>query len=163
MRRLLVGFLGTLALFGAGCAGGPKAAKPFAGGPIAEVHVITAPVGLNLDQIPGVDGFSMKLYANNASNPKTVAIESGAIDILMYQGTFYGRTNPPEPAKVWHFEAAELKRQQIETSLGVGYDFVLLWGTNRPTQRLITVQAKYSDPQGRAVFSPPSSVTVLER
>jgi hypothetical protein len=146
-----------------GCSNAPKPARPGGGGPIREVNVITSPVGLNLDGVPGVDGFSMKVYANNASNPKTVALRGGSLALEMYDGTFYGRTNAPQPARTWRYGAEDLPSHQVGSSIGVGYEFVLMWGTNRPTQRIITVLARYSDGQGREIVSPPSSVTVLDR
>lgn len=152
----------ALALLSAGCASAPKVAI-LGSGRIREINIMTSPVGLNLDERPGVDGFSMKVFANDESNPKAVPIQEGAVEIMMFNGNFYGKTNVPAPAKTWHFEAAELKNYQVKSSIGAGYEFVLSWGTNHPMARLITVVARYNSPSGRSIFSPASSVTVLER
>lgn len=152
-----------MALWSGACSNPPKPGRAQAGGPIREVNIITSPVGLNLDGIPGLDGFSLKVYANDESNPKTVAIRGGSLAIEMYDGTFYGRTNTPRPARTWRYSEDELPNHQVGSSIGVGYEFVLMWGTNRPTQRIITVLARHTDRAGREIVSPPSSVTVLDR
>ena len=71
---------------------GSKPLFPASSGTPTQLNIITAPVGLNLDNRPGLDGFSVKVYANAGSNPKTVSIRSGMLEVLMFDGTFYGRT-----------------------------------------------------------------------
>jgi hypothetical protein len=145
-----------------GCAHSPGVPGAPAGS-LAQLHVMTAPVGLNLDDRPGVDGFSVKVYANDASNPKTVPIQSGTLEILMFNGTFFGGTNLRPPAKIWTFDSSELKNHQAASSIGTGYDFLLRWETNRPTERLITVLARYHGSDGAILISPASSVTVMDK
>jgi hypothetical protein len=147
----------------AGCASAPKPVINSFDSPLVELNLITAPVALNLDNQPGVDGFSTKVYANNARNPKPVPIASGQLDIVIFDGTLFGKTNLPSPLRTWSFTAGELKAHQFEASIGTGYDFVLAWGPNRPTQRMISVAARYTSPDGRIITSFPSSVMVVDR
>ena len=149
-------------VFLAGCAH-PPPPQPSAPGRIGQINIITAPVGLNLDRQPGPDGFSVKVYLNNRLNPKTIPIPSGSIEILMFDGTFYGRTNVGPPSRAWNFDAAALQDHLVTSSIGAGYDFLLRWETNRPSERLITVVARYHSPDGEVLTSPASSVTVLEK
>jgi hypothetical protein len=153
-----------LALGFAGCAAvkAARAAVPSAPGDIAQLNVVTAPVGLDLDNIPGPDGFSVKVFANDEKHPKPVPIRTGKLEILMFNGTFFGRTNVPPALKIWSFDASELSSYQFSAGIGIGYEFVLRWGTNRPTQRLITVGARYTSPNQEIITSLPSSVTVLD-
>jgi hypothetical protein len=132
-------------------------------GELVELNIITAPVGLNLDGPPGLDGFSVKVYANIAANPKPVPIRSGTLEVLMFDGTFYGRTNVPPALRVWSFTAEELRPLEFTARIGTGYDFLLPWGTNRPTRQLISIAARYTSAEGKVLTSRPSSVTVLDQ
>jgi hypothetical protein len=132
-------------------------------GDLTELNLITAPVGLNLDGQGGLDGFSVKVFANIASNPKPVPIRSGTLEVLMFDGTFYGRTNVPTPLRVWSFHAEELRPSEFTAGIGTGYDFLLAWGTNRPTRRIITIAARHTSAEGNIITSRPSSVTVIDK
>ena len=81
----------------------------------------------------------------------------------MFDGTFFGRTNVPPPLRTFQFNGAELRAREFKSNIGFGYEFSLLWGTNRPTQRIMGVAARYTAPDGKVITSRPSSVTVLEK
>ena len=80
-----------------GCSSSSRRSSLFSpkSGELTELNVLTAPVGLDLDGRPGIDGFSVRVYGNIASNPKPVPIVSGTLEVLMFDGTVYGRTNVP--------------------------------------------------------------------
>lgn len=145
----------------AACATSPDASKPVQG-EVAQLNIMTMPVGLNFDDQPGVDGFSVKVYANDATNPKTVPINRGQIEVVIWDGSLFGLTNVPPALRTWTFNASQLSQHRFESGIGVGYEFSLLWGANQPTKRLITVAARYTGPDGRLVTSQPSSVTVID-
>lgn len=125
--------------------------------------MITAPVALDLDAEPGVDGIAVKLYANNPKTPKAVRIQEGSLEFLLFDGTFYGRTNPPRVLRTFTFTAQQLRPHEFRSTIGYGYEFSLRWGTNVPTQRILSVGARYTAPDDRNIVSRPSSVTVLSR
>jgi hypothetical protein len=127
------------------------------------LNVITVPVALDLDGHPGADGVAVKLYANDAQNPKAVRIRDGILELIMFDGTFFGRTNVPTPLRTFHFTNAELRAREFKSNIGYGYEFSLLWSTNHPTQRIMSIAARYTAPDGRVVTSRPSSVTVLDK
>lgn len=160
MTRAVLSALGFLAL--AGCAHSPGT-PVLAPSRITQVNIMTAPVGLNIDGRPGADAFSVKVYANDARNPKTVPIHNGKIEIVMHDGTLYGRTNEPSPLRVWSFDADKLREHQVASSIGAGYDFILRWETNAPRERLITVLARYHSEGGEMIVSPAASVTVMDK
>jgi hypothetical protein len=81
----------------------------------------------------------------------------------MFDGTFFGRTNVPPALRTFKFTGPELRQHEFTARIGVGYEFSLLWGTNLPTQRLMTVAARYTSPTGAIITSRPSSVTALEK
>jgi hypothetical protein len=130
---------------------------------IVELNVLTAPVGLDLDGKPGLDGFSIRVFAGAKANPKPVPIRAGTLEIVMFDGTLFGRTNLPPPLRVWTFTPDELRQREFTSGIGTGYDLLLAWGRNVPTRRLITVGARYTSPSGNVLTSSPSSVTVIDR
>lgn len=160
LRILPLAFL--ILCLGAGCSSAPKPAPFSVGGEIVQLNLLTMPVGLNLDGQPGVDGVAVKVYANNASNPKTIPIPSGTLEILAWDGTLFGKTNVPPPLKIWTFTAAELRAMQFESGIGAGYDLILRWGAAVPSKNMMTVAGRYTSPEGRVITSHPSSVTVID-
>ncbi len=130
---------------------------------IAQLNIITVPVALDLDGRAGPDGIALKLYANNSSHPKAVPIREGTVEILLVDGTFYNRTNVPPVLRTSTFTAAELRRNEFKSNIGYVYQFTIGWLTNKPTQRLISVGARYTPPAGRSIISRTSSVTVLNK
>jgi hypothetical protein len=132
------------------------------GGELVQLNIITSPVGMDFDGRPGLEGFSAKVYANSANSPKPVPIKSGTLEIVMFDGTLFGRTNLPPPLATWTFTLAQLRAVEFTSSIGTGYGFLLPWGAHRPTKKLITVGARYTSPEGKVLTSSVSSVTVLD-
>jgi hypothetical protein len=132
-------------------------------GELIELNVLTAPVGLDLDGRPGIDGFSVRVFGNITANPKPVPIRSGILEILMFDGTVYGRTNVPPALSSWTFNAEELRPHEFTARIGTGYEFALPWGTNVPTRNLISIGARHTSPEGKVLTSSLSSVTVLNK
>jgi hypothetical protein len=155
----------AICLAAMGCSSAPPRTSPSSpkSGELTELNVLTAPVGLDLDGRPGIDGFSVRVYGNIASNPKPVPIVSGTLEVLMFDGTVYGRTNVPPPLHIWTFPANQLRNYEFTARIGVGYEFSLKWGTNVPTRNLISVGARYTSPEGKVLTSSLSSVTVLNK
>ena len=165
------GWLAVLALcllatgLWSGCVSEPKSRKPAAassgGGTIEEINLLAVPVALNLDDKPGLDGFAIKVYAGSRKLPKPIAIQSGKIEVLMYDG-IPGVTEGAslEPRRVWTYTAAELKPFEIRTSIGTGYQLAPLWGDAAPTRNKITVVVRYISPEGRSITSAPSVISV---
>jgi hypothetical protein len=161
MRFLLPALLAALA----GCVSAPEGSSGsnVPPGTIVELHIMTAPVGINMDAQAGADGFSVRVFANDATHPKPVRMSNGQLEILMFNGTFFGRTNVPPPLKVWTFSAAELRGHEFTARIGTGYNFTLAWGAARPSERMISVAARYTGPDGAVITSRPSSVAVIEK
>lgn len=150
-------------LLASACSSTPT--KPFfpTTGELVELNIMTSPVGLDLDGQPGIDGFSVKVYANNASNPKPVPIRTGVLEVLMWDGSLYGRTNLPAPLHVWSYTAQDLRNFEFTGGIGTGYQLALNWGRDIPTRHLVSVGARYTSPEGKIITSGLSSVTVLNK
>lgn len=155
-RRL--GWILWLALLGCQSAG-PSADH---GSAIREIHLVSMPVALNLDAVPGADGFAVKIFASDPKEPKPVAISGGTLDVLLYDGVIAGRPGDKvEPLRVWSYSSEDLRPYQFRRPIGVGYDFVLAWGENRPAQKKITVVGRYTAPGAAPIYSAPSSIVVV--
>ena len=126
---------------------------------IAELHLFGNPLALNLDGLPGPDGIGVRIYASTAAKAQGIPIRDGQMDILMFDGG----GGSGEPRKTWSFEPASLKNYATKGSLGVGYEFALPWGTNRPVESRVTVVARLRLPRGRTITSDTSSISVSVR
>ena len=152
----------------AGCGGDSRrAARPSTGpvtprGAVAALHLFSVPVTLNLDDRPGPDGFALTLYASNGRQARGMEIQSGTLEILMFDGSpALGATSAPAARRVWKFSAAELNAFQARTALGVGYRLALRWEETPPSGNRITVLARHLPAKGPPITSGPSSITVV--
>ena len=164
-RRNLFCFYSLALLLCVSCAThrpAPAQASPEPG-EITALNVIAVPVGLNLDNIPGPDSFSVKVYATDSVHPKAIPIRKGTLEILTFDGTLYGRSNLPPVLRAWTFDARDLVSYQFKSHIGAGYEFTLSWGTNKPTHTLMAVASRYTSPEGQVVTSRSSAVTVIDK
>jgi len=158
----------ALLLCGFGCTSTkpPASAAPRAqdaGSRIIELNLLTMPVAVNLDGIPGVDGFAIRVYPSDGAHPKAQPIRSGALDILMYDGLVSATDwRSRAPRQTWSFTAAELKQRAFSTAIGTGYKFALSWGNNPPSGNKLTILVRYQSPDGSVVYSEPSSINLSE-
>lgn len=126
-----------LAILLTGCQSTDRPKRAPGGTEIDSLNVLTFPVAVNLDEQPGSDGFAIKLYAGNIRHAKTRPIQTGTLDILLYDGAL---TRPDtEPLKTWTFTAEQLRTYQINATIGTGYQLALRWGKDRPTQARFSV------------------------
>jgi hypothetical protein len=139
----------------------PRPAKAATGtGGIEEINLLAIPVALNLDDAPGVDGFVIKIFASNRKRPKPLLIESGQIEIMMFDGVPIAVPGaPPQPLRVWKYSAAELKRFATEGSIGTSYQIAQRWGDAKPSSTRISVVVRYTTPAGGSILSAPSIIS----
>lgn len=150
----------------AGCSTSKPPAKP---APVAaataaqvdELNLVTMPVAVNLESRPGVDGIAVKVYAVDVRRPKTQPIQSGVLEILMFDGLVresFQETN--RCRHLWSYPASELPAYAFTSTVGTGYAFPLGWGKDRPREDKITVVARYCPPHAPAVYSAPSYIAL---
>src|SRR5262249_39467136 len=149
---------------GAGCATGPGdgggGSSPGRQG-IDALHIFSVPLALDLDGVPGPDGFGVTLYAGTAGTAKGGPIHSGAIEKLIFDGVLSADTQTnATPRRVWRYSSAELKRYVIKTSLGTGYRFTPRWGDTPPRQNRISIVARYVSARDTPVQSAPTTISV---
>jgi hypothetical protein len=129
------------------------------GGAIDEVHLFGLPVTVNLDGIPGADGFAVRVYANKNGDAKGATINAGILEVLMFDGIV--RTDDlmaNQPTQSWKFGPKQLANFKDKTSLGMSYRFALRW-QKAPTRGHITVVARYVSAKGELVYSAPSTIS----
>lgn len=140
----------------------PKSSgSTFGSGPIDQINLLAGPVALNFDDSPGPDGFVLKIYANSSKSPKPVSIESGKIEVLMFDTTpSLDGSGLGKPKRTWTFTSAELRQFEIRTSIGTGYQLAPLWKEAKPDSSKITVIVRYVPPKGITIASAPSIISV---
>jgi hypothetical protein len=159
----LIGLIGLAGLVAGpvGCAskGGSTGTSRNASG-ITELNLLTLPVALNLDSAPGADGIAVKIYASANASPKPVAIRSGEIEILLFDGLLAkDTTRMPEPSRSWKLTAKELRPWEVTAMVGTGYQLTLRWDSFKPTQDRVTVVARMPLGEGRFLYSSPGVIS----
>src|SRR6476620_8783900 len=101
--RFLCSLLGALCLAACATMSGGK------GDRVDEVHLFGLPITLNLDGKPGADGFAVRVFATKGGGAKGSTIESGAIEVLMFDGVIGpDEVAAREPNQVWKFTPRQL-------------------------------------------------------
>ena len=150
-----------LALWVAGCASAPESASPTRKQAVAHLYLFARPVAVRSENARTPDGFVVTLYATRGNNAQGVVIKSGKLEILMFDGVL--KDNDPQsatPLHIWTYPAAELNKYMGKSSLGMAYHFTPQWGQAKPTRNNITVVARYIPPQGSAIYSSASTISV---
>lgn len=120
-----------------GCQSPQQSARIVGGTDIDSLNVLTFPVAVNLDEQPGADGFAIKLYAGNIRQAKTRPIQTGTLEVLLYDGAV--ARPDAKPLKTWTFTANQLLTYRINATIGIGYQLALRWEKDRPTQPRFSV------------------------
>jgi hypothetical protein len=140
-----------------GCSSPPSARS----GDIQEINLLSAPMALNFDSLPGPDGVSLRIYVGNAREPKCLSITSGTLEVLLYDGLVSAdKLATTRPLHLWKYSADELGRLAQRTSVGWSYVLTPLWGADKPTVNRATVVARYVPAQGPGIYSSPVSIFV---
>jgi hypothetical protein len=128
---------------------------------IQELNLLSTPMAMNFDGVPGPDGVSLRIYAGTAREPKCVAITSGTLEILLYDGLVSaGELATARPLHIWKYPAEELPRHAQRASIGWSYVLTPLWGADRPTKNRASVVARYLPAQGPGIYSSPAAIFV---
>jgi hypothetical protein len=130
---------------------------------IQEINLFSAPVALNFDGIPGPDGLSLRIYAGNPREPKSLPIKRGALEVIVYDGMLSAaQVGPAAPLHVWSYPAEDLPRYSRTGSIGISYLLTPLWGKDKPTKNRATVVVRYVPAEGPKIYSSPTVIYVPE-
>ena len=119
-------------------------------GDVDSIRLFTSPSVLNLDNKPGVDGFTAKIYALDQDMPKPIKVNKGEIEFLLYESTIDG-----DPLQIWKFNSKKLKKHMLTTQIGVVYDFRLLWDPANAPKRKAAILAQYRSVDGKLIKAVP--------
>ena len=88
---------------------------------IESLHLLSVPTAVNFDNVPGPDGFAVRLFAKGSTSAKGVPLPGGVLELAMYDGVYADGMSPaPEPLRTWRFTGAELKRHAGRSAVGAG-------------------------------------------
>lgn len=139
----------------------PRSRSGSGSGKIEEIHLFTAPTALNLDGIPGPDGFELRIYASSVGRAHGLTITRGTIEVLFYDGVLRESDDgSSKPLHVWSFTPSQLRPFGSPTSLGVGYRLTMRWGADKPTKDSFTVITRYLLPNQTPMVSAPNVVAM---
>ena len=119
-------------------------------GSVDSIRLFTSPAVLNLDNKPGVDGFTAKIYAIDEDRPKPIKVNAGEIEFMVFESTIES-----EPLQVWKFDTKKLKRHMATTQIGVVYDFRLIWDSTKAPKRKAAILAQYRSVDGKVIKAVP--------
>ena len=88
---------------------------------VEELVLLTSPSALNLDDQPGVDGFTARVYARCSHQATGMELRQGSLEIELHDGIHRSVSSNMTPQKVWSFTAQEMTKHRTESILGVGY------------------------------------------
>ena len=127
---------------------------------IVELNLLTLPVALNLDGAPGADGVAVKLYVGAAGSTKPVALRTGEVEFLLFDGLLtQDSTRLPEPARTWRLTAKQLRGLEVQALVGTGYQVTLRWDRFQPKSDRVTVLARIPLGEGRYLYSSPGVIS----
>ncbi len=129
--------------------------------PVDTLVLLSAPVAVDVEPTPGPDGIAVHLYALSQTKTKALEISAGQLEVLLFDGVINEQTPADvKPLRVWNRSAAELKSFANKTAIGFSYPLTLLWGESRPQKNMVTIVARYIGPDGRMIYSGPSTIAV---
>ena len=128
-------------------------------GPINSIGLFTSPVLFNLDEKPGPDAFTARIYAIRESVPKPVPFTKGTLEIIIFDEAS-NRDQQGTPRQVWSFSGADLNRYRLQTSIGFHYDFTLELDKSKPLSNKVSIGAKFTPPDGVSIFAKPVNISV---
>ncbi len=131
--------------------------------PIERLVLLTSPTALNFDQRPGVDGFAVKIYAFSRDVPRPLAITSGVLEVMLFDGVLAGPPGDTEPRIAVRHEAADLARRATRSVVGIGYTVAITWKDARELPDDVTLIARHESTSGRVVYSTPLSIAMRIR
>ncbi|RME93288.1 MAG: hypothetical protein D6766_08465 [Verrucomicrobia bacterium] len=137
---------------GVGCRSLPAEA-----GPIRRLYLITTPVALNLDQVPGPEGVGVNLFGFGR-RAKAVALPPGEVEFIAYDEAGI-LEEPPRPFRRWRFTVEELRSRRLRAAIGEGYRLLLVWAPREPLGHRLSLICRYRPAGGGPeVVSEPSTI-----
>lgn len=162
---LLVGLV--LACWGCGQSSPVADAAPAAAGPrdVDVVDLAVTPTPVDFDGEVGGDGLVARVMFFQRRQAKAIALTRGQLVFSLYAGSVGPARLAGEPAlQTWTFDAATLRGRGRLTAVGYSYGFALPWRDGvMPAVTLVTLAARYEPPGGEALWSRPTTISLVAR
>ena len=148
------------------CLSGCGVSRHFASKRVDRLLLFLSPTAMNFDGQPGLDGFSGTLYGYRRDQPKSVALEDGELELLLFAGVLKGRpltegADQPTPVQVLRYDASQLKLHEVIFPIGVAYKFSnVRWDKSALPAGDITVVARFVPASGEALWTKPATLTL---
>jgi len=125
-------------------------------GPIDSIMVISKQRTESFDGDQTPDGLwaSVFLYRNSQTKPVSVTNVKGTLDLMLYNGNGrHANLERVKPLHVWTYLPPELKKAEGKMLGQKCFILQLPWGKDVPSQKIITVRAKYTSEKQQTIFS----------
>lgn len=126
---------------------------------VHHIDLMTQPVAANLDGAPGADGLQIKIYLYHKD--KTI-FGGGTLNVMLFDGNdSQGDLRNGKPIHTWTFSPNQLKPFLANSYGLLHYQLTLAWGENKPRSKTVTILARYTENDGKEIFSTPVIVPVM--
>ncbi len=123
---------------------------------VDKMELESFPSAVNLDDVPGPDGVSLKLRLYNLDTPLAFALTQGDMEFVLYEGSIREtEIGGATPFHIWRFTARQIGQSGRKTIVGWQYAMSLNWETNVPTTSTVTLVARIPRPGAGPIYAKP--------
>ncbi len=130
---------------------------------VDHITMLSLPVAINFDHIPGPDGLNVQVYLFRVDRAQPVTVNRTLEFLLFEQRVAKSELADLEPFGIWSFSGADLARHLSRSIVGWGYAMELRWDHRPPKSRTVTLAVRYRPPQGPDVYSDPIVISVGQK
>ena len=158
VRMLVVLVVGACCL--AGCQDSSGFGVKSAG--INDIYLDSAPAAINMDSIPGPDGFILQVYLFERPAKAMPVPAKGTLEFILYEGRMsITEIATRQPYLIWTFNEEYLPRYARRGRLGGGYSVNLQWGPDVPRSNTVTLVTRYIPNDGSPpIYSAPLVMSI---
>lgn len=123
---------------------------------VDKMELESFPSAVNLDEVPGPDGVSLKLRLYNLDTPLAFALTQGDLEFVLYEGSIKEtEIGAATPFHIWRFSAKQIGQSGRKTIVGWQYAMSLNWDTHVPTSSTVTLVARIPRPGEGPIYAKP--------
>ena len=123
---------------------------------VDKIELESFPSAVNLDEVPGPDGVSLKLRLYSLDTPLAFALSQGDMEFVLYEGSIKeAEIGAAVPFHIWRFSAKQISQSGRKTIVGWQYAMSLNWDTNVPTSSTVTLVARIPRPGTGPIYAKP--------
>ncbi len=129
---------------------------------INDIYLDSAPAAINMDSVPGPDGFVLHVYLFERPAKPMPVPSKGTLEFILYEGRVaITEITTTRAYLVWTFNEQYLPRYVKRGRLGMGYSVNLRWGLNLPRGPIVTIVTRYIPTDGSPeIYSAPLVMSI---